>query len=207
MTEINNLKGNSGSRYHSKLSQLRHLIDETKKEQLVKNLEAKQLHDEQADILLEHWLNQQVNEQLKSIRLNNLSRHKQFDCSLDELISNLSKNKNSSPEITKTLVMALLEIWTRKIPFIPRNLLLHLFSIAFNYYCDERQTILKLSNFLLSEDAQAILEILITRESKVTRSPLRQKMVIFYLFFDILWGNRIVPYFQNKFLPNTNEID
>jgi hypothetical protein len=207
MTEINNLKGKSGSQYHSKLSQLRHLIDETKKEQLVKNLETKRLHNEQADILMEHWMNQQVNEQLKSIGLNNLSKHKQFDCSLNELIGNFSRNKNSSQEITKILVMALLEIWTRKIPFIPQNLLVHLSSLAFNYYYDERQTIFKLSNFLLSEDAQAILEILITRESKVTRSPLKQKIVILHLFFDILWGSRIIPYFQNKLLINTKEID
>jgi hypothetical protein len=207
MTEINNSKVKLFSRYHSNLSQLRDLIDETKKEQSVKNLEAKRLHDEQADVLLGHWLNQQVNNQLESIGLNNLSKYKQFNRSLDELINDMSKNESLRQEITELLVIALLELLTRRVYFIPWNLLRRMFALVSNYCHDEQQTILKLSNFLLSEDAQAILEILITRESKITRSPLRKKMIIFYLFFDILWGNRIVPYFQNKFLPNTTEID
>lgn len=207
MTEINNSKVKLFSQYHSKISQLRHLIDETKKEQSVKNLEAKQLHDEQADVLLGHWLNQRVNKQLESIGLNSLSKYKQFNRSLDELLTDMSKNENLRQEITELLVITLLELLTRRIYFIPWSLLRRVFSLVSNYCHDERQIVLKLSNFLLSEDAQAILEVLITRESKITRSPLIKKMIIFYLFFDILWGNRIVPYFQNKFLPNTKEID
>jgi hypothetical protein len=208
MTEKNNSKVKFFSRYHSKLSQLRHLIDETKEDQSVKNLEAKRLHDEQADILLGHWLNQQVNEQLKSIGLNNLSKHKQFDRSLDELINDLSKNENSRQEMIELIIITLSETLTRKVHFISwYSLLMSLFSLVSNYCGDKRQTIFKLSSFLLSEEAQAVLADLIIRESKIIKSPLRQEMVMFYLFVDILWGSRVIPYFQNKFIPITKEID
>jgi hypothetical protein len=208
MTEINNSKVKLFSRYHSKLSQLRHLIDETKKEQSVKNLEAKRLHDEQADVLLEHWLSQQVNEQLKSIGLNNLSKYKQFDRSLDEVIVDLLSNENSKLEIIELIITTLSESLATKVYFIPWHpLLISLFSLISNYCNDERQAIFKISNFLLSEDAQSVLEVLITRESKNARSPIIKKMVMLHLFFDIFWGNRIVPYFQNKVLINTKEID
>lgn len=120
----------------------------------------------------------------------------------------MTKNKTSTDStISQILAIVQLLLIASKIYSIACNLLIRVFLLISNYCNDERQTVLKLSNFLLSEDVQAILEILITQESKITRSPLRKKMRIFYLFFDILWGNRIIPYFENKFLPNTKEID
>jgi hypothetical protein len=206
MTEINNLNVSLSSRYHSKLSQVRHLIDETKKEQSVKNLEAKRSHDEQADVLLEHWLNQKVDEQLESIGLNILSKHEQFNRSLDELIKDLSKNESSRQKMIKLFVNLLLEVSVGKVYFFPCLLLVTLIRLASNYY-DDRQTIFKISNSLLSEDAQAVLEVMITRELKISRSPLRQKIMIFCLFSDIFWGSKVVPYFQDKLIPNRKEVD
>ena len=71
------------------------MIDEAKEEQSMKNLEAKLSHDKQANMLLEHWLSQPVNEHLKSIGLNSLSKHKEFNYSLDELINDLSRHHKS----------------------------------------------------------------------------------------------------------------
>lgn len=204
MTEKNNSQINFLNRYHSKLSQLRNVIDEAKEEQSMRNLEARLSHDKQADMLLEQWLRQPVNEHLKSIGLNGLSKHKEFDYSLDELINDLSRHHKSRKKMTRLLILFLLETIISLLIGPSANLL---FLLAYNYCNDERQTIIKLSNFLLSEDTQAILEVLITRELKINRSPLRRKIAIFYLFIDILWGTRIVSCFQNKFLPITKEIE
>jgi hypothetical protein len=120
----------------------------------------------------------------------------------------MRKNKTSRDVIiSETLATVLLVSFAFKMCSIAWNLLRRVFLLISNYYNDDRQAIFKLSNFLLSEDTQSILEVLITRETKIDRPPLIQRMIILYLFFNILYGNRIVPYFENKFLPNTKELD
>ena len=71
----------------------------------------------------------------------------------------------------------------------------------------ESRILFELSDLLLDEDARSILEIQIRRKLKNIESPSMKRVVAFNLFFDSLWGTRIVPYFQNKFLPSKKETD
>jgi hypothetical protein len=203
MEKMNYSKVELAMQCRYKLFQILWIIDEAKKEDLAKKtIEAKRLY-EKIDVFLEYSLKHQVEKQLKSI----FSTSERLNCLLGELIEDLSKNRNSRNKIRELLLLFVLKSSVSIVSFFLYLILAILLELLPNYYSEERQTIFKLSNLLLSEDAQSVLEVLITRESESNRSLLRQKILMFYLFFDILWGNRIVPYFQNKFLPNTKEVD
>jgi hypothetical protein len=225
MTEPKNLKVNPFGEFISKLSQLPSAIDTAKKEQHLKNLESKHLHDEQAEILAESLLDRKVSEHLKSIGLSKLSENDRFDCSLKEMAAKTSKDEEYKKEIT--------EILAKEIPFLRIALIsMHLVSsdssillsvnlsllIAsikelFNSFRSkfdsdvELKIVFKLLDLLFDEDVRSILEIQARRKLKNIKSPLIKRVTVFDLFCDCLWGTKIVPYFQNKFLPNKKEAD
>ena len=216
MTKPKNLKVNPFGEFISKLSQLPDAIDTAKKEQHLKNLESKQLHDEQAEILAESLLDRKVSEHLKSIGLSKLSENDRFDCSLKEMAVKTSKDEEYKKEITDILVKEILMMIIRiaaKHSFSGGSLvLLAVFVIDLvveNKPCGniESRILFELSDLLLDEDARSILEIQIRRKLKSIESPSMKRVVAFNLFCDSLWGTRIVPYFQNKFLPNKKEAD
>jgi hypothetical protein len=225
MTKPKNLKVNPVGEFISKLSQLPGVIDTSKKEQHLKNLESKQLHDEQAEILADRLLDRKVSEHLKSIGLSKLSENDRFDCSLKEMAFKTSKDEEYKKEITEILAK---EIAFLKIALISMRLVrgdssiflsvdLSLLAASvkrfFGYSRSkfnsdiELKIVFKLLDLLFDEDVRSILEIQVRRKLKTIKSPLMKRVVVFNLFCDCLWGTRIVPYFENKFLPNKKETD
>jgi hypothetical protein len=225
MTKPKNLKVNPFGEFISKLSQLPGVIDTVKKEQHLKNLESKQLHDEQAEILADRLLDRKVSEHLKSIGLSKLSENDRFDCSLKEMAFRTSKDDDYKKEITEILAK---EIPFLKIALISMRLVSRDSSIlisvdlsplivstkgAFGYFESkfnsdfELKIVFKLLDLLFDEDVKSVLENQAIRKLKNIKSPLMKRVVLFNLFCDSLWGTKIVPYFQNKFLPNKKETD
>jgi hypothetical protein len=225
MTKPKNLKVNPFGEFISKLSQLPGVIDTAKKEQHLKNLESKQLHDEQAEILAESLLDRKVSEHLKSIGLSKLSENDRFDCSLKEMAVKTSKDEEFKKEITEILAK---EMPFLRIVFISMRLVsgdssmllsidftILIVSIKrfFSYFRSkfnsdvELKVVFKLLDLLFDEDVKSVLEIQARRKLKNISSPLMKRVMLFNLFCDGLWGTRIVPYFQNKFLPNKKETD
>lgn len=225
MTKPKNLKVNPFGEFISKLSQLPGVIDTAKKEQHLKNLKSKQLHDEQAEILAENLLDRKVSEHLKSIGLSKLSENDRFDCSLKEMAVRTSKDEEYKKEITEILAkeIAFLKIALISMRlvrgdssiFLSVDLSLLVASIErfFSYFRNgfnsdvELKIVFKLLDLLFDEDVRSVLEIQARRKLKNIKSPLMKRVVVFNLFLDSLWGTRIVPYFENKFLPSKKETD
>jgi hypothetical protein len=77
----------------------------------------------------------------------------------------------------------------------------------FVYFQITQQKLIDLSKHLLPEDAQAELWYQVTQDLKTTHPALNEEMVIISRFYQVFIGKVVIPYFENKFLPDKKEID
>jgi hypothetical protein len=173
--------------------------------------------------------NQEINIYSKFIELSGLSDNYGLDPSLKEIAIKISTDeKLQKKSLKRCLQVGLLIVLAislnvdssksyatllKDVSLIYKDLFSLVYKYLFSYSMGKShddfasKIVFKLSDLLLEEDVRSILEIQIRCKLKDIESPLLKRVVVFNLFCDSLWGTRIIPYFQNKFLPSKKETD